>query len=278
MRAVVAVVALAACQFEHGALGTSDGGPPGHDADGAVDAALASRCDDGIHNGTETDVDCGGSCGPCAVGQACGASGDCLQSVCDAATCRLAYSCGELHTAQAALASAPYTIDPDGAGSGASLTTYCDMAVDGGGWTLIGKVDGRYDMYTQWMLTTVNASDMLTPTIGPGTFACVDASELAVNRSTDIRFSNSAIDRWVKWPLPAGRDIGTFWHHSVGYATINAATQSAVTVTGWDGTTTTCYQNIYGVMNWDQHGGAYPETARNTTGNTTGSDLCMSIG
>ena len=33
--------------------------------------------DDGVKNGDETDVDCGGSCGGCGYGQACGGPGDC---------------------------------------------------------------------------------------------------------------------------------------------------------------------------------------------------------
>ncbi len=34
-------------------------------------------CTDGTKNGSETDVDCGGSCGPCAAGKACAAGSDC---------------------------------------------------------------------------------------------------------------------------------------------------------------------------------------------------------
>jgi len=35
------------------------------------------NCSDGILNGTETDVDCGGSCAACGVGQTCGSPNDC---------------------------------------------------------------------------------------------------------------------------------------------------------------------------------------------------------
>ncbi len=34
-------------------------------------------CSDAVKNGTETDVDCGGSCGECAIGKKCGADADC---------------------------------------------------------------------------------------------------------------------------------------------------------------------------------------------------------
>jgi hypothetical protein len=46
---------------------------------------VASTCDDGAQDGTETDVDCGGSCtAKCKVGQGCMAAGDCVSpSTCD---------------------------------------------------------------------------------------------------------------------------------------------------------------------------------------------------
>lgn len=53
-----------------------------------------SSCTDGVRNGTESDVDCGGpSCGPCALTKACLArtdcsSGVCAQKVCAPASCR----------------------------------------------------------------------------------------------------------------------------------------------------------------------------------------------
>jgi len=39
-------------------------------------------CDDGIKNQDETDVDCGGSCSPCANGEGCFGNGDCLSNNC----------------------------------------------------------------------------------------------------------------------------------------------------------------------------------------------------
>jgi hypothetical protein len=275
---LVGVLVLAGCGFRPGALGNPadlDADAVGSASDASIDAVT---CTDGVKNGTETDIDCGGTCGPCAIGMQCTASTDCAAGVCDPTVCRPPVSCRELRTLQPLVADGAYAIDPDGAASAAAVTTYCDMTTDGGGWTLVGKVDGRHEMHTTWLITNTNTSAMTTPAIGTAGFACIDAVRLAVDVSSEIRFSNSARTRWVKWQLPASRAIGTFWRHTVGYTTINGATQASVTATGWNGATSTCYQNLYGVMNWDGHGGAYPAVGRNTSGNTQGNDLCMSIG
>ena len=51
-------------------------------------AAVTPQCDDGVHNGDESDVDCGGSCGAtCADSQDCTVNGDCVSNVCVANTC-----------------------------------------------------------------------------------------------------------------------------------------------------------------------------------------------
>ena len=56
--------------------------------DGDCDV-MAPTCDDGIHNGDESDVDCGGaSCPPCPDDSACGAHADCASGYCsDLARC-----------------------------------------------------------------------------------------------------------------------------------------------------------------------------------------------
>ncbi|HZR81485.1 MAG TPA: hypothetical protein VFD92_10355 [Candidatus Binatia bacterium] len=50
-------------------------------------------CSDGVRNGSETDVDCGGACAGCALGGQCGAGADCASGTCGAnARC----TCGNL--------------------------------------------------------------------------------------------------------------------------------------------------------------------------------------
>ncbi len=50
------------------------------------DAVIIS-CSDGIKNGSETDIDCGGDCAPCNHRQSCKRSQDCSSNVCNNGTC-----------------------------------------------------------------------------------------------------------------------------------------------------------------------------------------------
>jgi hypothetical protein len=69
----------------------------------------APACNDGVQNGTETDVDCGGSCGTkCAANQGCNADADCSGGACNMVTKKCAPTC---------------VSDPSAAG--ATCATYC---------------------------------------------------------------------------------------------------------------------------------------------------------
>ncbi len=50
-------------------------------------SCAAAACNDGVKNGGESDLDCGGPCNGCAVGQSCGASADCLSGACTGGKC-----------------------------------------------------------------------------------------------------------------------------------------------------------------------------------------------
>jgi hypothetical protein len=45
-------------------------------------------CSDGKKNGSETDVDCGGTCPRCTVGKTCGSRNDCTTALCVSGTCQ----------------------------------------------------------------------------------------------------------------------------------------------------------------------------------------------
>ena len=57
---------------------------------GGHDGGASSSCGDGLRDGDESDVDCGGSCAPCDVGRACAADADCRTTTCVATRCDLA--------------------------------------------------------------------------------------------------------------------------------------------------------------------------------------------
>lgn len=56
-------------------------------AGGSTAASGSLNCADGIQNGAETSVDCGGLCGPCALGKACGGASDCASEQCSDGVC-----------------------------------------------------------------------------------------------------------------------------------------------------------------------------------------------
>ena len=64
----------------------------GASCSGDVASAPEPLCTDHVKDGNETDIDCGGSCGPCATGKRCVvgkdcADGNCQAKLCIAATC-----------------------------------------------------------------------------------------------------------------------------------------------------------------------------------------------
>lgn len=53
----------------------------------ASGACAAPACDDGVMNGTETDLDCGGSCSPCPDLAQCVVAEDCESGICGGGHC-----------------------------------------------------------------------------------------------------------------------------------------------------------------------------------------------
>jgi hypothetical protein len=106
---------------------------------------------DGLQNGNETDVDCGGgsymgapACPGCMVGKKCNTGADCAAGsgateggVCDTGTCRVAHSCKELLAGNPSLKlkDGVYTID--WGGTQMPGPAYCDMNTSSGGWTAL---------------------------------------------------------------------------------------------------------------------------------------------
>jgi hypothetical protein len=93
-------------------------------SDGA--APRPPACTNGVKDGDETDVDCGGaSCAACADGRACAVRRDCASLLCAGARCTSDVGCS------------------DGAREGfASATAYPNIAACAGGWSVPGVLAG----------------------------------------------------------------------------------------------------------------------------------------
>ncbi|TMQ06042.1 MAG: hypothetical protein E6J90_47355 [Deltaproteobacteria bacterium] len=126
------------------------------------DVCSAASCSDGIKNGSETDIDCGGSCAPCAPEGSCDRDGDC-QFGCGAnRSCRHAASCSAILAASPGSRDGVFLIDPDGNGASAAFPVYCDMTTQGGGWMLVGKLGDQLSHYFSTLFDVdLNASQLL---------------------------------------------------------------------------------------------------------------------
>lgn len=79
-----------------GAGNAADSGVAGSGGAGGSPTDVTPTCDDGVQNGVETDVDCGGTsgCEQCRVGQRCTVAADCENLVCTNSFCQFA-GCGD---------------------------------------------------------------------------------------------------------------------------------------------------------------------------------------
>jgi hypothetical protein len=83
----------------------------------------------------ETDVDCGGACPKCGLGNACAANTDCGQGLCIANICSIAKSCKQIKEAAPESKDGNYQVDPDGPGPIKPLQVRCDMDAGSCGYT-----------------------------------------------------------------------------------------------------------------------------------------------
>ncbi len=88
-------------------------------------------CDGNVANGCETNTNTDNdNCNRC--GRVCP-----MDQMCNDGNCLAGRSCAELHTRRPTLPSGPYVVDLDHYGPNVPVFANCDMATDGGGWTLV---------------------------------------------------------------------------------------------------------------------------------------------
>ncbi len=133
-----------------------DGDEDGNGAADCEDMACAAApacmvpasCTDGRRNGDESDVDCGGRCARCDDRAACAGNGDCASGLCGGGVCARAASCREILERNLGDVDGTYSIDLDGAESGAPFAVKCDMTTGDGGWTRFNWVTAAFPAST----------------------------------------------------------------------------------------------------------------------------------
>ena len=163
--------------------------------------------------------------------------------------------------------------------NGTPRKLYCDMSMDNGGWTLIGKVSGRENRYQTWLVSNIKTGELVTrdPVQGSPSHACIDARKIA-SEATEICFSSHSSGKWVKSMIHPDATSGTLFNHQAGPGTITGSEHRKAAGIGWNGGSTLNYVNPYMVMGLSGHGGSYPHFGYNTAGNTATSDYAMAVG
>jgi endoglucanase len=106
-----------------------------------------NSCANGVGDGTETDVDCGGGCARCVNGRTCSSSNDCQSGVCTAGRC--APSSG-IATSTNGLLQASLQITTDwGSGYCAALTVINNAFVPTVNYTVNVNINAA-TTYTTW--------------------------------------------------------------------------------------------------------------------------------
>ena len=166
-----------------------------------------ATCEDGLRNGLESDVDCGGpNCAGCPDGDDCEAGNDCGSTFCDAGSCVTPRHCRDIRDLDPALPDGNYPIDPDGPGVGAEpVYAYCEMTFNGGGWTAVFNMREKPigEASAAAMLAAISTNGPIAPVLPNSSSPAILTGGLVLDQFTEALFgwatsSQSDVSRYGK--------------------------------------------------------------------------------
>lgn len=229
------------CNAEAACVECVDGGDCTSNVCTQTFSCAPASCGDGFENGSETDVDCGGSaCPKCAIGDDCNVGSDCLSNVCNG-TCQPSCSDGVKNQGET-------DIDCGGPNCGpCALGDDCSSGGDCVSGRCISQTCGEYQLVLSEIRTRGpdGGNDEILEIYNPLGFPVVlDSSFKIAGRN-----ENAAGSYQDKWSVPANQTvtIGARRHYLIvgsaygggvaGNATASAGTTDMASVVLYRGTT-----------------------------------------
>jgi Dictyostelium (slime mold) repeat len=175
----------------------------------------ALSCSDGLQNGAETDVDCGGpTCPACANGGRCGANTDCVSGRCASGTCAapMALACPSAADLPVASPFQEYVIDGTRYWSGAA--TSWAWSVTGGACDQSLQANGGAGSFT---VSAANTSQLTFHPVLPGDYAVrldVTTVDGAAGCDLVVRVRAPGLRVALCWDTTGATDLDLHLHRS----------------------------------------------------------------
>ena len=201
---------------------------------------VATQCEDGTQNGTETDVDCGGaSCPKCATGLDCAANNDCSSGFCNLTTNKcVATQC------------------EDGAKDGSETGTDCGNVCPtkcgvGVGCSVNGDCSSGVCNTSTMLCVATQCEDSLQDNMetgidcgGPCTTKCAVGGGCLVNGDCSAGFCNTTTKLCVATQCEDGAKDGSETDVDCGGATCSKCGMGGACMGNSDCTSGTCTMNV----------------------------------